>query len=306
MDNNSCSSNVFVRLKGPMEINFYSRRFYFADSTLDRAEFVLWGLPWDCTASYRAGSRFAPQALRDAFEAVESYSPYCGKDLQDLNIYDAGNLELPFGDTEKTLSLVRLQSEKFLLNGKKLVTIGGEHLLSYPVIESYYKAYGKQLHILHVDAHCDLREEYLGVKFSHATVMQLVRGLIGPENMSHFFIRSGSREEWQLLTESVHTHCLCYPYGRQKIDEIELGYLRSKKLYLNIDVDVFDPAMMPGTGVADAGGIFFDDFLQFLDLLNGCEIVGCDLMELAPEVDPSGVSAVTTAKILRETILRMT
>ena len=289
-----------------MGINFYSRKFYFADSTLDRAEFVLWGLPWDCTASYQTGSRFAPQVLRNAFEAVESYSPYCGKDLQDLNIYDAGDAELPFGDTGKTLNLIRGQSKKFLSDSKKLITIGGEHLLSYPVIESYYKAYGEQLHILHLDAHCDLREEYLGVKFSHATVMYLVRELIGSENMSHFFIRSGSREEWQLLTESVHRHCLCYPYGRQKIDEIDPGYLRSKKLYLSIDLDVFDPAVMPGTGVADAGGIFFDDFLQFLDLLDGCGIVGCDLMEMVPEVDPSGVSAVTTAKILRETILRMT
>jgi agmatinase len=288
-----------------MEPNFLSQKIYFADSTFDEAAFVLWGLPWDSTTSFRPGSRFAPQALREAFEAVESYSPYCQKDLQDFKIYDAGNLELPFGDTKTTLDLIRLQAGKFLAGKKKLISIGGEHLLSYPLIESYHKIYAGKLHVLHLDAHTDLREEYQGTQFSHATTMQLVEKSIGSENISYFFTRSASQKEWQSFKNAAHTHCLLYPYGSEKISNIDISYLKGKKLYLSIDIDVFDPSIMPGTGVVDAGGIFFPDFLQFLDKLNGYEIVGFDLMELAPEVDSTHASAVVAAKILRETILRM-
>jgi len=286
--------------------NFQTGKFYFASATLDEAEFVIWGLPWDCTSSYRSGSRFGPQAVRQAFEAVESFSPYRQKDLQDINIHDAGNLELPFGDTLLTRVLVRSQTEKFLQQAKKLITIGGEHLLSYPIIEHYHRLYGDQLHVLHLDAHCDLRDEYLGVKLSHATVMWLVQRLLGPENISHFFIRSGSKEEWQLLTQAPHVHCPRYPCGHAKINEIDLAYLKGRKLYLSIDIDVFDPSVVPGTGVPDAGGISFSDFMAFLGLLDSYEIVACDLTELTPDADPSGASAVLAAKVLRETILRMT
>jgi len=288
-----------------MESDFYNDKFYFARTPLEQADLVIWGLPWDCTTSYRAGTREGPYALRRAFEAVESFSPYCDQDLEDLKIHDAGNLELPFGDTDQTLALIRRHTQRFLQQNKKLISLGGEHLLTLPLIEQYYKHFGPNLHILHLDAHCDLREEYLGVKFSHASVMSLTREHIGIDNISHFFIRSGSRKEWLRLRQSPHTYVLNYPCTEDTIDKIPLDYLRNNKLYLTIDLDVFDPALIPGTGVPDAGGITFDDFISFLDRLNGFNLVGCDLMELAPQIDPTGASSITAAKILRETIFKM-
>jgi agmatinase len=287
-----------------MQERSYGKRLYFGGCPAEAADIVVWGLPWDCTASYRPGSRFGPQALREAFEAVESYSPYFRKDLQDLAIHDAGDLELPFGEAPKAFESIRARLDEIAPPGKKLATIGGEHLLSYPIIEHYHKLYGRQLHVLHVDAHCDMRSEYLGVRLSHATVMNLVEKLVGPENVSHFFIRSGSREEWQALEQHPHGHCLLHPHGSQQIEKIDLGYLAESKLYLSIDIDVFDPSLVAATGVPDCGGILFDDFLKFLNLLEPYRIAAFDLMELAPQQN-NDTSAVAAAEILRETLLAL-
>jgi agmatinase len=285
-----------------MKARFHGKTLYFARSEPETAAAVVWGLPWDCTCSYRRGARFGPQALREAFEAVESFSPYCLRDLEDVPVHDAGDMELPFGDTEKTLRLIRLRAGELAPAGRKLVTIGGEHLLSYPVIEHYHGLYGGGLHVLHVDAHCDLRGEYLGVRLSHATVAHLVTELVGAGNISHFFLRSGSRAEWRSLGKHPHSHFAASAGGTQTAGGADLGYLEGKKLYLSIDIDVFDPSLVPATSVPDAGGIFFDQFLRFLRLIEPFDIVGFDLMELACE-NGRCASAVAAAKILRETLL---
>jgi len=301
VDHRRGAGDAFVRLT-EMTDRFYGNTLYFARSPFETARSVAWGLPWDCTCSYRCGARFGPAAIREAFEAVETFSPYFLRDLEQVPVYDAGNLELPFGDTEETLKLVRRQTGRLAPAGKMLVTIGGEHLLSYPVIEYYHELYGDKLHVLHLDAHCDLRSEYLGARFSHATVAHLVTELVGAENISHFFLRSGSQQEWRSLSEHPHNHFVAFGGGRRTEETEDLGYLEGKKLYLSIDIDVFDPSLVPATSVPDAGGIFFDDFFRFLKLIEPYDIVGFDLMELAPE-NGRCASAITAAKILRETLL---
>jgi len=281
------------------------QRFFFAEAEYAEAEVVLWGLPWDCTASFRAGARFGPGALRRSFEACESFSPYFEKDLCEAAIHDAGDMELPFGETDRTLQMVETRAQQFLEHRKRLVSLGGEHLLSLPVIEAYHRVHGEALHVVHIDAHCDLREMYQGNRYSHATVIRRVVERLGAERVSHFFLRSGTREEWEYLRTAPHAHLLRYPFSKERVGDPDLGYLEGRKLYVTLDFDVFDPAMLPGTGVVDTGGILFQDYLQLLHRLGELEVVGCDLMELAPEVDPTGASAVVAAKILRETIVMM-
>ncbi len=279
--------------------------FFVATDSLQDAEMVILGLPWDCTSSYKAGSRFGPTAIRNAFTAVESWSPYCGKDLEEAAVHDIGDIELPFGDTQKTLEIIRREAESLVGMNKKIVALGGEHLLTLPLVQAYHAKLGNELHVLHLDAHCDLREDYLGVKLSHATVMRHIQCVLGAERVSHFFLRSGDREEWKRLKASPHKHLLCYPCSNESLDNLDLSYLQGKKLYISLDLDVFDPATLPGTGVTDAGGISFIDFMYLLDKLRGFDIIGCDITELSPPADPSGNSAVTTCKILRELMLCM-
>lgn len=278
---------------------------FVAEASLESAEMVIMGLPWDCTSSWQAGSRFGPQAIRQAFAGIESWSPYCRRDLADMAIHDAGDLELPFGDTEGTLAIVRRAAGGLIGANKKVVAPGGEHLLALPLVQAYHDKYGDELHVLHLDAHCDLREDFLGVRLSHATVMRRVEEVVGKERLSHFFLRSGDREEWRHLEAAPHKHGLGYPCGTETIEGMDLSYLSGKKLYITLDLDVFDPAVLPGTGVSDAGGITFADFMGLLDKLRGYDIIGCDILELCPPADPSGNSALTSCKIMRELMLSM-
>jgi agmatinase len=277
--------------------------FYRPRVSLDEADIAILGLPWDGTVSNRAGTRFGPEAIRSATLGIEDYSPYQDRDISRLNIHDAGDPELPFGDTDACLRMIR-EEYAALAGTRRTVALGGEHLVSWPLIEVMHERYGSELFIIQFDAHADLREQYLGVRFSHATVMNLAAERAGRENMAAVGIRSGTPDEWNILRG--HPRYYGGALGKPLDAFGELARtLRGRKVYLTIDVDVFDPGIMPGTGTPEPGGISFPDFVRLLKALEGVEIVGADIVELAPDYDHSGISQALAGTVLREVLLMM-
>ena len=157
----------------------------------NESQVVIYGMPMDWTVSYRPGSRFGPARIREVSIGIEEYSPYLDRELDELNYFDAGDIPLPFGNAEKSLVLIEEFVDQVLADDKFPLGMGGEHLVTWPVIKAMYKKY-PNLAIIHMDAHTDLREDYEGEPLSHSTPIRKAAGLIGPENIFSFGIRSGS------------------------------------------------------------------------------------------------------------------
>ncbi|MTT30959.1 agmatinase [Terrilactibacillus sp. BCM23-1] len=267
----------------------------------DSAEAVIYGMPMDYTVSFRPGSRFGPGRIREASIGLEEYSPYMDKHLEEVNYFDAGDILFPFGNAEKSLGLIEGYVDKLLNDGKFPLGLGGEHLVTWPVIKAMAKKY-PDLALIHIDAHADLREEYEGEVLSHSTPVRKVCGLIGANNVYSFGIRSGMREEFAFAKESGMV--------LEKFDVAEplqkyLPKLAGRPVYVTIDIDVLDPAFAPGTGTAEAGGITSKELLQAIQLIAESElnVVGADIVEVAPAYDPTEQTSIAASKFVREILL---
>ncbi|MEB2270448.1 agmatinase [Bacillus safensis] len=269
--------------------------------TWEDAKVILYGMPMDWTVSYRPGSRFGPNRIREVSIGLEEYSPYLDRELHEVLFFDAGDIPLPFGNAQKSLDLIEEYVDRILEKGKFPLGMGGEHLVSWPVFRAMYKKY-PDLAIIHMDAHTDLREEYEGEPLSHSTPIRKVAGLIGPENVFSFGIRSGMKEEFEWAKEAgMHI---------SKFEVLEplkqvLPKLKGRPVYVTIDIDVLDPAHAPGTGTVDAGGITSKELLASIHAIAGSDVqvVGADLVEVAPVYDHSDQTANTASKLLREMLL---
>ncbi|MDM5210113.1 agmatinase [Peribacillus sp. NJ4] len=267
----------------------------------DESEAVLYGMPMDWTVSFRPGSRFGPTRIREVSIGLEEYSPYLDRELEEVKFFDAGDIPLPFGNPQRSIDMIEKFVDSLLDAGKFPMGMGGEHLVTWPVIKAMYKKY-PDMAIIHMDAHTDLREDYEGEPLSHASIIRKSAELIGPKNVYSFGIRSGLKEEFQWAKENgMHI---------SKFEVLEplkevLPQLAGRPVYVTIDIDVLDPAHAPGTGTVDCGGITSKELLASIHEIARSEInvVGCDLVEVAPIYDPSEQTANTASKLIREMIL---
>lgn len=273
--------------------------FLACDAPYADAGIVLFGAPFDGTTSFRPGTRFGPSAIRNESFGIETYSPYFDKDLGDYSIFDFGDLEFPFGNTEKVLEIIRNFTETLLNDEKIPVMLGGEHLITLGTVQALAQHY-PDLHIIHFDAHTDLREEYLGEALSHSTVMRRIWDLLGDGRIHQFGIRSGERHEFSFAKDhtDMHRFNLC---GFVKVVEA----LKGKPVYFSLDLDVLDPSIFCGTGTPEAGGVGFQELLNAILRLHELNLVGCDINELSPHYDPSGTSTAVACKITREILLQI-
>ncbi len=269
------------------------------DKEYDAARIVLFGAPFDSTTSYRPGTRFASRTMRAESYGLETYSPYQDLDLEDAAVFDGGDLELCFGDTEKALEEITAYTEKILADGKLPLMIGGEHLVTLGAVWAVAQKY-PDLHIIHFDAHADLRDDYLGARLSHATVLRRVWDIVGDGRIYQFGIRSGERAEFAWGRQHVHTH----KFGFAGLEET-VAALEGKPVYFTLDLDVLDPSCFPGTGTPEAGGVSFLQLLEAVLQVGTLDIVGCDINELSPPLDASGASTATALKVLRELLLKL-
>lgn len=269
------------------------------ESSFEEASIVLYGAPFDSTTSFRPGARFGPSAMRHESFGLETYSPYQDKDLMDIRVFDSGDLELCFGSSELALSDIENRTKEILKAAKLPVLLGGEHLVTLAAVRAVFHEY-PDLHIIHFDAHADLRDDYLGTKLSHACVLRRCHELLGDNRIHQFCIRSGEREEFQFAAQHTDFHPFTFDGLKETVQE-----LKEKKIpvYFTIDLDCLDPSAFPGTGTPEAGGVSFLELLDAIRTVAQANIVGADLNELAPMLDVSGVSTATACKVLRELLL---
>ena len=267
----------------------------------EESRIVIFGAPFDSTTSFRPGTRFGSQAIRNESYGLETYSPYQKKDLTDFKIFDSGDLELPIGDTARVLYQIEDRAGEILRDGKLPFMIGGEHLVTLGSVRAAAKKY-PDLCIVHFDAHADLRQDYLGVELSHACVLRRCWELVGDDRIFQFGIRSGDREEF-LWAEKGHVNM--HPFDLKGLSQA-VDRLSGKPVYFTLDLDVLDPSVFPGTGTPEAGGVTFLELLQAVLLVCGkCRVIACDVNELCPPFDQSGVSTATAGKIVREMLLAL-
>lgn len=271
------------------------------DASFEEAAIVLFGAPFDSTTSFRPGARFGSAAMRHESFGLETYSPYQDKDLADYKVFDSGDLELCFGSSEHALKDIEERASLIINHGKLPVLIGGEHLVTLGAVRAAVKEW-KDLHIIHFDAHADLREDYLGVSLSHACVMRRCHELLGDGRIHQFCIRSGDREEFRFAGQHTDMHKFDFSGLSELVTE-----LKEKKVpvYFTIDLDCLDPSIFPGTGTPEAGGVSFMELLNAMLLVSQTNVVAADVNELAPMLDTTGVSTATAGKVLRELLLSL-
>lgn len=268
------------------------------DSDYTDAELVIFGAPFDSTTSYRPGTRFGPSAIRHESFGLETYSPYQDKDLEDHAIMDSGDLELCFGSSEQALKDIQGRAEQILQDGKIPLLLGGEHLVTLGSVRAAVQKY-PDLHIIHFDAHTDLREDYLGAKLSHACVIRRCHDILGDGRIHQFGIRSGERAEWK-FARAGHTDL--HPFNLNGLEET-VKALQSAPIYFTIDLDVLDPSCFPGTGTPEAGGVDFMQLLEAIRTVCSGNVVAADVNELCPILDQTGASTAIAGKVVRELML---
>lgn len=269
------------------------------DAEYDESSLVIFGAPFDSTTSYRPGTRYGSSAIRHESFGLETYSPYQDEDLTDYKIFDYGDLELCFGSAKAALADIEQLTKQILQDNKLPLLIGGEHLVTLGAFHAVMDKY-PDLHIIHFDAHTDLRDDYLGAKLSHACVMRRCHDLIGDGKIHQFCIRSGEREEFRFAKEHTDLH----KFDFQGLEEA-LKTIGDAPIYFTIDLDCLDPAAFPGTGTPEAGGVSFMELLHAIEAVCRCRVVAADVNELSPMLDASGASTALACKVVRELMLAL-
>ncbi len=275
--------------------------FIMSRASYEEAKAVIYGMPMDYTVSFRPGSRFGPGRIREASVGLEEYSPYMDRHLEEVAYHDAGDILFPFGNAAKSLDLIEGYIDQLLKDGKFPLGLGGEHLVTWPILKAIHKVY-PDLALIHIDAHADLRTEYEGEVLSHSTPVRKACDLLGAENVYSFGIRSGMREEFEFARTSGMT--------MEKFEVAEplkkyLPQLAGRPVYVTIDIDVLDPAYAPGTGTAEAGGISSKELLEAIQSIaqSDLNVVGADLVEVAPPYDSGEQTSIAASKFIREMLL---
>ena len=269
------------------------------DADYADARIVLFGAPFDSTTSFRPGTRFAPHAIRSESFGLETYSPWLDRDLEDISVFDSGDIELCIGSADKALNQISERTATILADGKIPFMIGGEHLVTLGAFREVFKKY-PDIHIIHFDAHTDLRDQYLDVKLSHACVIRRCHDLTGDGRIHQFGIRSGERPEWQ-WARAGHTDL--HPFNFEGVKDT-VAALGQAPVYFTIDLDVMDPSVFPGTGTPEYGGVTFMQLIEAIyKVCNSCNIVALDVNELCPPYDQTGASTAAACKIIRELLL---
>jgi agmatinase len=280
-----------------MKLSFIETNYISASASFEKSRAVILGCPYDGSASFRPGARFGPSAIRRASWGIETFSPYFQKDLSQCSIHDMGDLELPLGEKKLSLALIRKALHNILSEKKFPISLGGDHLITLSIVEEILRVY-PHLYVIQIDAHADLREDYLGETHSHCTVMKRVVNRLGERRLFQVGIRSGTEEEFKLAKKiksivSTDRDSLRYLVRR----------LRNQPVYISLDLDVIDPSLLPGVGAPEPGGLTFQEFISLLKKLQTLHVIGFDMVELTPDYDPTQVSSITASVLLREMIL---
>ena len=269
----------------------------------DDCSIGIFGVNYDGTCSYKSGTRFGPNAIRLVSTCLETFCPRLGKDLEDFNYVDFGSLEINKNDSKSVIKSVKSATDFIISQSLTPIMLGGEHSITSGAIEALVNKY-PDLILIQLDAHADLRNSYMGNEHSHACAMQRCLDILPEKKILQVGIRSGTKEEFKIMGQ--HNQLVKFLPGEnaQELKKALLPYSNSP-IYLTIDLDWFDPSLLPGTGTPEPGGFFWNDFEVILETLKNFRIVASDIVELSPEIDNSGVSSIVAAKVLRSLIMSL-
>lgn len=264
---------------------------------LEDATIAMFGVPYDGTTSFRPGTRFGPDALRTVSVGLETYCPELDRDLADRAVVDMGNLVHPNGSPAPVVELIHRATTHILDQGMTPLMLGGEHSVSPGAVRAVFEKY-PELALVQIDAHADLRFDYLGEKHNHACAVRRCLDFLPSDRVRQVGIRSGTREEFEEMRETGR-----YVNPTAEALKAAIAPLADRPIYLTIDLDVFDPAYLPGTGTPEPGGIDWPTFMSLLQVLKPLNLVAADVVELSPQLDATGCSAVLASKVVREVLL---
>ncbi len=272
-----------------------------AQATSTDCQVGLFGVPYDGTTSFKPGTRFGPASIREVSHSLETYCPQLDLDLKEIKFTDFGSLEIPFGAPEPVIKAVEKSTKEIFSLGLKPLLLGGEHSITAGAVCATAQKYS-ELILVQLDAHADLRDQWLGNHHSHACAMRRCLDVLPSKNLFQFAIRSGTREEFNELHHQ--NRLVPHTTGKPANDlKQALSTHFGKPIYLTIDLDWFDPSVLPGTGTPEPGGFFWQDFAAVIDVLRNHHLVGADIVELAPILDSSGISSVLAAKVTRTLLM---
>ena len=272
-----------------------------AQRGFDQCRVSLLGVPYDGTCCFRPGARFGPSAIREDSYGIETYCPQLDLDLEDINFTDIGSLDVPLGDAELTLDYISDATNILLKNNLKPLIIGGEHSITSGIIKSIITNY-PDLIMLQLDAHADLRDEWLGSKFSHACTMKRCLEILPSKKIFQIGIRSGTKSEFLEMNNSKRLIQHTLGENAKSLEEA-LKSFKGRPIYLTFDLDWFDPSVMPGTGTPEPGGYFWGDFAAIINVIKSHNLIGADVVELSPKLDNTGISSILAAKVIRSLIM---
>lgn len=282
----------------PFDTSYSGARFLGATEEYETAQAVIYGMPMDWTTSFRPGARMGPRRIREVSVGLEEYSPYLERQLDEIRYFDVGDIPLPFGNPARSLALIEKYVGHWLDDGKLPMGLGGEHLATYGAVRAAYDRF-PGLALVHFDAHTDLRDDYEGESLSHSTVIKRIASFLAPERIYQFGIRSGTREEFAFARQHTKFH----PFDVLEPLRGRLAELSAQPVYITVDIDVLDPAHAPGTGTAEAGGISARELLTAVHAMRSLQVVGFDLVEVSPPLDPTEQTQIVAAKLVREALL---
>ncbi len=284
--------------QGAFDPAYSGGAFIGASDSYESARAVIYGMPMDWTTSFRPGTRLGPRRIREVSIGLEEYSPYLDRLLSDVPFFDVGDIPLPFGNASRSLDMIEDYVSQWVADDKFVLGLGGEHLVTLGVLRGIQRKY-ENIHVVHLDAHTDLRDQYEGEALSHSAVIKKIADRIGPDRIYQFGIRSGMQEEFAYARANTHFHPFDVLEPLQKC----LPELKGKPIYVTLDIDVLDPAFAPGTGTAEAGGISSKELLASIHAMKDLNVVGFDLVEVAPQLDAAEQTQIVAAKMVREALL---
>lgn len=270
------------------------------EASFEEATTVIYGAPFDGTVSNRPGTRFAADAIRSESYGLETYSTFLNKDLEDVRIMDSGDVDITIGNKVKVLEELEETARTILNAGKLPFMIGGEHLVTLGPMRAVLEKYPDTV-LVQLDAHTDLRDDYMGEPLSHATVVRRIHDFIGDNRIYQYGIRSGTKEEFDWSEK----HTVLEKFSIDTLKDLP-DIIGNAPVYVTIDLDCLDPSIFPGTGTPEPGGLTYKELEPAFKVFEQLNVVAADIVELSPPYDHSGVSNAVAAKVARELMLSIT
>ena len=278
-------------------------------SEVSDVDVAIVGVPFDTGVSYRPGARFGPNHVRESSRLLRPYNPAANvSPFATQQVVDAGDIAANPFDIEEAISSIHKSYDQLSERAKKIVTIGGDHTITLPILRSLKAKHGA-ISVVHFDAHLDTWDSYFGADYTHGTTFRRAseEGLLDPEGCMHIGIRGPLYAAKDLTDDKalgfqIFSSVEFQDLGVSAAIEKMKARVGNRPVYISIDIDVLDPAHAPGTGTPEAGGLTSRELLSVLRATAGMNVIGADIVEVAPAYDHAQITGIAASHVMYELI----